>query len=132
MISRKITGIKETCLYIKDLDGAKGFYHEQLGFPIIHHEPGKHIFFRVGSSVLLCFNPEDSKNKTSPPPHFAEGNQHIAFEVDANEYESVKEEFIKSGIPLCDQVIWGSGQESFYFTDPEDNVLEIVPKGVWD
>lgn len=132
MISRKITGIKETCLYIKDLDGAKRFYHERLGFPIIHHEPRKHIFFRAGSSVLLCFNPEDSKNKTSPPPHFAEGNQHLAFEVEADEYEAIKEEFIASGIPISDKVIWGSGQESFYFTDPEANVLEIVPKGVWD
>jgi hypothetical protein len=82
--------------------------------------------------VLLCFNPDDSSTKSSPPPHFAEGNQHIAFEIEAGDYDKVKQEFETSGIAITDKVVWGSGQESFYFNDPENNVLEIVPRGVWD
>lgn len=128
----QITGIKETCLYIHDLEAARRFYHEKLQLPVIHYEADKHIFFRAGNSVLLCFNPDDSRNKTSPPPHFAEGNQHIAFEVKAEHYEPLKARFAEQGIKIMDKVIWGSGQESFYFEDPEKNVLEIVPRGVWD
>ena len=125
--------IKETCLYVHDLNRIKQFYHETLELPIIHDEPGKHIFFRLGSSVLLCFNPEDSKTKVTPPAHFGGGKQHVAFEVSKADYASVKEEIKSRDIIITDEVIWKSGEESFYFEDPEGNVLEIIPdKGIWD
>src|SRR5688500_7558914 len=125
--------IKETCIYFHDLEKARQFYHELLQLPIIHYESGKHIFFRLGSSVLLCFNPEDSKTKTSPPPHYGGGKQHVAFEVRESEYLKSKAEIKSKGIQILDEVIWKSGKESFYFEDPEGNVLEIVPDtGIWD
>ena len=82
--------IKETCLYVRDLEQAKKFYHEMLELPLISYVPTKHIFFKAGSSVLLCFNPDDSKQKLSPPPHYGEGKQHFAFEVGDHEYEHAK------------------------------------------
>lgn len=128
----EIIKIKETCLYLKDLEAAKAFYQGKLGLELIHYEPGKHIFFRAGSSVLLCFNPDDSRHKKSPPPHYAEGNQHYAFEVAREDYTKVKEKVRALGIEIIDELTWKSGQESFYFKDPEQNVLEFVPEGVWD
>jgi len=128
----EILKIKETCLYIHDLEKAKSFYGDKLGLEIIHYLPERHIFFRAGASVLLCFNPEDSKTKASPPPHYAEGNQHFAFEVSKENYLKVKARFEELAIKITDTVNWKSGQESFYFKDPEDNVLEIVPVGIWD
>lgn len=124
--------IKETCLYCHDLEKAKEFYGTLLGLPLIHYQPGKHIFFRAGSSVLLIFNPDDSKLKTSPPGHYAEGNQHFAFEVGVSEYASHKKQIESKGIQIVDRVIWKNGSESFYFKDPEGNILEIVPEGIWD
>lgn len=129
---KEVTQIKESCLYIRDLEKAKEFYHGQLEFEIIHYLKDRHLFFRAGSSVLLCFNPEDSKTKQSPPPHYAEGNQHFAFEVAKADYEQCKNRIKQLGITITDEVIWKSGQESFYFEDPEKNVLEIVPEGIWD
>lgn len=129
---KEVKQIKETCLYLKDLAKAKDFYHGKLGFEVIHYLPEKHCFFRVGKSVLLCFNPEDSKTKTSPPAHFGGGNQHFAFEVSREAYNTCKQRIVNLGIHITDEVIWKSGQESFYFSDPEGNVLEIVPEGIWD
>lgn len=128
-----ILKIKETCLYVHDLDQAKEFYHDTLGLPVISYIKGKHIFFRAGSSVLLVFNPEDSRTKDSPPAHYAEGKQHFAFEVPKKEYEAAKQTIINKGITIIDKVIWSSGQESFYFNDPAGNILEILPDaGIWD
>lgn len=125
-------GIKETCLYIKDLEKARAFYADMLGLEIISYLPDKHLFFKVGYSVLLCFNPDDSGKKTSPPGHYAHGPQHFAFEVDATEYEAHKKQIQQKGIQIIDLVIWESGQESFYFKDPAGNILEIVQVGIWD
>jgi catechol-2,3-dioxygenase len=95
--------------------------------------PGKHIFLRAGDSVLLCFNPEDSRKKESPPPHYGGGKQHFAFEVKASEYDAAKLWIEQKGIAITEKVVCSSGAESFYFEDPEGNVLEIVPeKGIWD
>ncbi|MEQ8362055.1 MAG: VOC family protein [Cyclobacteriaceae bacterium] len=126
-----IKQIKETCIYMPDLKQAHAFYHGLLGLPVISHVEGKHIFFRAGISVLLCFNPEDSRNKKSPPPHFAEGKYHFAFEVPAGEYQNEKQSLISKGIQITDEVEWKNGLKSCYFEDPVGNVLEIVPEGVW-
>ncbi|MBX2942545.1 MAG: VOC family protein [Cyclobacteriaceae bacterium] len=128
----KIKQIKETCIYIRNLDQARDFYHGLLRLPIISHVEGKHIFFRVGTSVLLCFNPDDSRNKKSPPPHFVEGKYHFAFEVAAEDYEMEEQSLITKGILITDEVIWKRGLKSCYFEDPVGNVLEIVPEGIWD
>lgn len=124
--------IKETCLYIKDLYKARRFYEGILEMEVIHFLEGQHLFLRAGQSVLLCFNPNISSKKTSPPAHFAHGNQHFAFEVLQTDYENCKRRIIELGISITDEVIWKSGQESFYFNDPEDNVLEVVPSGIWE
>lgn len=129
----KFIKIKETCLYIHDLERAKRFYHETLELPLISYVEGKHVFFQAGSSVLLCFNPEDSKLKKSPPAHYGGGKQHFAFEVNKADYPAAKKWITTKGIQITDTVTWKSGVESFYFEDPEGNVLEIVPEtGIWD
>jgi catechol 2,3-dioxygenase-like lactoylglutathione lyase family enzyme len=127
-----IRQIKETCIYTTDLTAARKFYHELLGLPILGEVKEKHIFFRAGNSVLLCFNPEDSRMKKSPPAHFSEGKYHFAFEVTSDEYEKHKREIVQKGIVITDTLIWKNGLESFYFNDPIGNVVEIVPEGIWD
>lgn len=82
--------IKETCLYVSNLERAKIFYESTLELPLIAYLPGKHAFFKVGHSVLLLFNPADSKTKISPPPHYGGGKQHVAFEVSEADYENAK------------------------------------------
>jgi catechol 2,3-dioxygenase-like lactoylglutathione lyase family enzyme len=128
----RFTQIKETCLYIDDLDAAERFYSEGLGMPVISKVKGRHIFFRVGSSVLLCFLPEVTRREQNLPPHFAEGKQHIAFEVPLEHYQAWKEKLEALGVAITHEQPWAKGLRSFYFEDPFGHVLEIVPPGIWD
>ncbi|MEM9326357.1 MAG: VOC family protein [Bacteroidota bacterium] len=127
-----ITHIKETCLYVSDLSRTKDFYQDLLGFELINFTPGRHVFLRAGSSVLLCFDPVATKAETQLPPHFAEGHQHLAFEVPQDRYETSKDEIISKGIEIIFEQQWSEGLYSFYFLDPDEHVLEIVPAGLWD
>ncbi|MGK7393057.1 MAG: VOC family protein [Candidatus Cyclobacteriaceae bacterium M3_2C_046] len=128
----QINQIKETCLYVHDLALIQWFYHQKLGLPIISMVENRHIFFRAGTSVLLCFIPEVTKEEKNLPPHYAQGNQHIAFEVDPENYTLWVEKIKSLNIEITHQQKWKDNLSSFYFNDPEGNVLEIVPKGVWD
>ena len=130
LIGMEISHVKEVCLYIPDLDLAEDFYHAKLGLPVISKVPGRHVFFRVGSTVLLCFIPEVTKAEKTLPPHFAHGKQHLAFEVP--DYEGWKLRLEELGIAITHVQDWPRGKESMYFDDPFGHVLEMVPPGLWD
>jgi catechol 2,3-dioxygenase-like lactoylglutathione lyase family enzyme len=128
----KYTQIKETCLYISDLDLAESFYSGIMEMAVISKSPNRHIFFRCGTSVLLCFLPEVTKKEENLPPHYAKGKQHIAFEVSKKDYLKTKSDLLEKGITITHEQEWGNKQKSFYFEDPFGNVLEIVPFGIWE
>ncbi|MFP4092229.1 MAG: VOC family protein [Cyclobacteriaceae bacterium] len=128
----RINQVKENCLYVKNLQESRRFYHEQLGMPIISFVENRHVFFRAGSSVLLCFLPEVTKEEKNLPPHYAHGPQHLAFEVPRHEYELWKEKLKKQQVKITHEQEWKEGKKSFYFEDPSGNVLEILPPGVWE
>ena len=126
----KITQIKETCLYVNDLEASERFYGELLGLPLISFVPGRHIFFRAGASVLLCFNAEATKEEKELPPHFGSGELHFAFEVKPEDYEEAKDHIKKGGIAIEHEAEWGK-LKSFYFRDPDRHLVEIVMKDIW-
>ena len=127
-----INAIKEVCLYAKDLESIKSFYLEKLGFKLIHYKANRHVFFRLGTTVLLCFNPDVTKAEEKLPPHYAVGPQHIAFAVPRIYYEAEKARMLDLGIAITHEEDWGDGWYSFYFEDPAGNILEVVPEGLWE
>lgn len=125
--------LKECCLYLHDLEKAKTFYNNVLELPVISFVADRHVFFRAGEAVFLCFNPDVTREESTLPPHFSEGNQHVAFEVSTNsDYDLWKEKVTQKGINIICEYEWKPGIRSFYFHDFEQNVIEIVMKGVWE
>lgn len=127
-----IQRIKETCLYVSDLNRTREFYEGKLGLECFSLVPGRHIFFRAGESVLLCFNPEVTKDDQKLPPHWGQGKLHLAFEVGKEEYGQWKEKVSAAGIEIVHEQPWGETHLSFYFEDPDGHVLEIIMEGLWD
>ncbi|HEY0030831.1 MAG TPA: VOC family protein [Bacteroidia bacterium] len=128
----KFLQIKETCIYVKDLQQSYVFYHEMLELEMIGEVKDRHIFFRAGASVLLCFIAEQTLHHSFPlPPHGAHGQIHFAFEVEVLEYEKTKIEFSRKNISIEHEQQWKNGLHSFYFRDPDGHLLEVAQKGIW-
>lgn len=108
------------------------FYEEVLGFKVIAYVTGRHIFFKAGSSILLCFLDGATKESSTLPVHGSNGSIHIAFEVNKGEYETWKDKITQSKIEIIKEHDWGRDLKSFYFRDPDGHLLEIVPEGLWD
>lgn len=132
IIAMNIKKIKETCLYVADLQKSKQFYGDRLGFELIGEVKERHVFFRVGESVLLCFNAEASSKSTTLPPHHGYGQLHLAFEVSKADYEGWKGKVKTLGIAVEQEFDWGGGFLSFYFRDPDQHLLEVVMEGMWE
>lgn len=126
------TQIKETGIYVKDLERTRHFYQDQLGLELIVLTKGRHVFFRAGTSVLLCFIAEATQQDTQLPPHYGTGNIHFAFETERNQYEAWKKKITTEGIAIEQETTWRDGLKSFYFRDPDGHLVEIVEPGIWE
>ena len=127
----RLTKIKETCLYVSDLERTKSFYCELLGLELISMKEGRHVFFRVGDDVLLCFLPEITKEEKVLTPHYANGQQHFAFECLIDELDNWKSVLEEHQIEIEREIEWHPGCRSIYFRDPDDHSVEIVMPGLW-
>ena len=124
--------IKETCIYVTDLQATKEFYAGKLGFPVISLVEGRHVFFRAGQSVLLCFVAEKTMMDAELPPHGAKGSVHLAFEAATEAYNESLALITNAGIEVLHQHVWPNKRRSFYFHDPDKNLLEIIEEGLWE
>ncbi len=127
-----IARIKETCIYVTNLQRTKEFFADQLGLPLISLVEGRHVFFRAGDSVLLCFIAEQTLKEKELPVHGAHGRVHFAFEVVQKEYEAALQQVKDAGITILHKHVWKNGQCSFYFHDPDKNLVEVIEEGLWN
>lgn len=114
----------------------KDFYVNHLGLDLVSEEEGRHVFLKAGKSMLLIFNPENTRlaaNSTFPthgaftPP----SSIHFALEIKQAGYEAAKNVLIQDKVAIEKEMRWGSGGKSIYFRDPAGNLVEIVTKGHW-
>lgn len=124
--------IKETCIYVTDLQATKEFYAYKLRLPLISMADGRHVFFKAGESVLLCFIAEKTKAEKELPPHGATGPVHFAFEVVKEEYKAALQKAKEAGIQILHEHAWPNGRRSFYFHDPDKNLVEVIEEGLWE
>lgn len=127
-----ILSIKETCIYVEDLELTKGFYSGKLGLPLISFVPNRHVFFRAGASVLLCFLADATRKEKDLPPHGAIGQIHLAFEVSREKYAETLLQTESAGIRILHKHLWKNGLHSFYFHDPDNHLIEIIEQGLWE
>jgi catechol 2,3-dioxygenase-like lactoylglutathione lyase family enzyme len=128
----QIQAIIETAIYVDDLDATERFYRDIFGLGVIAKEPGRHVFFQVGtSSVLLAFIAETTLRSSEKTPHGAKGPGHFAMSIEAQSLDAWRRKLQENGIAIEDEVSWPQSGRSIYFRDPSGNSVELVTPGVW-
>jgi catechol 2,3-dioxygenase-like lactoylglutathione lyase family enzyme len=132
----KFRKIVKTCIYSFDLETMKDFYVDKVGLEFISEEEERHVFIKAGKSMLLIFNPENTRVKgnsrfpvhgaTTPPACV-----HLALEIEKNVYEESKNMLIQNGIVIEKEMVWDNGSGSIYFRDPAGNLVEFITEGNW-
>jgi catechol-2,3-dioxygenase len=131
----KIKKVVETCIYCSDLQSMKNFYVRILGLSVIQEEHDKLIFLKAGKSMLLIFDPMQTRtNNGSLPVHGAltpPSSIHFAMEIEEQEYHASKQLLASNKIAIEKEVNWDSQAKSIYFRDPAGNLVELITPGAW-
>ena len=126
----RLSGVLETVLYVTDQPRAEAFYGDLLGMRLLDRQPGRSLFYRAGDSVFLLVCADQTETGGSLPPHGARGPIHTCFLVPPDEYDRWKDHLEARGVEILQEVRWRRGL-SFYFHDPDGNLLEIANADIW-
>lgn len=129
--------ILEAALYVDDLDAAAEFYGRVLGLEAFQTVPDRHVFFRVGRSVLLIFDPaateRPTRNARLPlPPHGARGPGHVCFALPRSDITALRKRLLDQGVAVESEFDWPNGAHSLYVRDPAGNSVEFAEPWLWD
>ena len=123
---RRIKGLGEVSIRVKDLDAMHKFYEEVVGLELLRREES-FVFFKVAEGYgghtqnLALFetkSPKLSQEKTTL--------HHIALNVSLEDFESEKRRLEGLGLKVNATVHEWLHVRSLYFPDPEGNSLEFV------
>ncbi len=132
----KLNDVKETALYVDNLERAKKFYREVLGLEAIVEQENLCAFNVESKHVLLLFLRGAFLNDTelpggTIPPHDGSGHLHTGFSIDLQELPAWEQHFAAKGVEIEGRVTWPKGGKSIYFRDPDGHLLELLTPGVW-
>ena len=120
----KMKGLTHFTIPVKDLQRAKTFYCDTLGFDLVRENPHM-IFCRCQDDYFVLTY---SENPVDPNPG-EKHDIHTAFYVDSDEYDRALNFLAENGIRVFkneerhgDATFTG---RSAYFHDPDRNVLEL-------
>jgi len=123
----KLTGIGHINLGVADQEASKRFYRDVLGFRIAEEDP-EHggVFMTLGENFHTLDIGQHPSPEDAPRPHRGQIElAHITFQVGS--YAALREAYshlVKSGVEIM-RAANHVNQRSFYFADPDRNVLEI-------
>jgi glyoxylase I family protein len=121
-VLQAIRNLDYVVLLCQDLDKMKAFYHEVMGFPI-YRDWDDWIEMRVGS-ILLTLR---KRGRPADGPHTpGAASLQMAFRVAPKEVDACHAELARLGVAILEEPRdQDSGHRTLFFTDPENNLLEI-------
>lgn len=132
----RLGGVRETALYVDDLERAENFYRDTLGLKKLAGDERFCALDVGGASVLLLFARGGSAEQTRLeggviPGHDGAGPLHVGFSVAVDGLRAWEHRLAESGVKVLSEVNWPRGGRSVYFRDPDGHLLELLTPGVW-
>ena len=125
--NRRIKGLGEVSIQVRDLDVMHKFYEEVVGLVVLRRDDDERfVFFKVAegygghSQNLALFEASNTLNPQESTLH------HIALNVALEDFETEKMRLEGLGLKIDATVHEWLHVRSMYFYDPEGNHLEFV------
>ncbi len=131
---RRIKGLGEVSIRVKDLDAMHRFYEGVVGLEVLRREES-YVFFKIAEGYgghtqnLALFDAANRMFLENKSPQLSQEQttlHHIALNVSLGDFESEKRRLEGLGLIVrATEHAW-LHVRSLYFADPEGNLLEFV------
>jgi catechol 2,3-dioxygenase-like lactoylglutathione lyase family enzyme len=124
-----VTGISELVLEVADLDGARAFYRDVLGFEETLYGEGRddRYWYLIGDTARLgLWTPQTGLAGGRGGAHV-----HFAFHVADDEVDRIRDRLVEAEAQVEGPVQLGPGR-AVYVTDPDGNVVEFWSQDMRD
>ncbi len=136
--SPAINGVVETILYSDDLERATRFYRDVLGLTPMKGDGERFQALDTGANRVLLLFKRGGTLTAQPvpsggmiPPHDGHGPLHLAFAINAADYEVWCARLREHRVEVESETQWERGGRSIYFRDPDHHLVELVTPGIW-
>jgi catechol-2,3-dioxygenase len=122
---RRVKGLGEVSIRVRDLDAMQKFYEEVVGLEVLRRDES-FVFFKIAEGYgghtqnLALFEASNTLNPQESTLH------HIALNVALEDFETEKMRLEDLGLKINATVHEWLHVRSLYFYDPEGNHLEFV------
>ena len=131
-MTRIVAGLAEVVLWVRDMDRALHFYRDVFGLELISPPELPNKFLKAGGGAdgvpeMIVLVPHPDPTVEFPREKPKRVLHHLAFRVEAAEYETLRERLIDSGVELrsgIHPVL--KGVRTFYADDPDGNEVECI------
>ena len=132
--NRRVKGLGEVSICVKDLDAMQKFYEEVVGLEVLRRDES-FVFFKVAEGYgghtqnLALFDASNTtflNNKAEQLNSQESTLHHIALNVALEDFEAEKMRLEGLGLKVNATVHEWLHVRSMYFSDPEGNSLEFV------
>jgi len=123
--NRRVKGLGEVSIQVRDLDAMQKFYEEVVGLEVLRRDES-FVFFKVAEGYgghtqnLALFEASNTLNPQESTLH------HIALNIALEDFETEKMRLDGLGLKIHATVHEWLHVRSLYFYDPEGNHLEFV------
>ena len=131
---RRIKGLGEVSIRVKNLDAMQRFYEEVLGLEVLRRED-TFVFFTIAEGygghdqILALFDTTDRYLLEAKSPQLSSDQttlHHIALNISLEDFEAEKRRLEVLGLKVRAYEHEWIHVRSLYFPDPEGNLLELV------
>ena len=125
----QLKGLDHFALNVKDMNRSEKFYHQVLGFPVIHRTRTraglKHIEVDAGNVAIALFESPDLDFDSAQKVMTDDGYLHFAFGGKPEQYEEIVQNLKGNNVELDGEPRNHPVGKSIYFFDPDSHHLEI-------
>jgi catechol 2,3-dioxygenase-like lactoylglutathione lyase family enzyme len=131
-MSRSVAGLAEIVLWVRDIETALHFYRDLFELEVISPTELPNKFLKAGDGAdgvpeMIVLIPHPDRSSEFPRAKPERVLHHLAFRVEAPEYDNLRERFVAAGM----QVRSGihpvlKGVRTFYVDDPDGNEVECI------
>ena len=131
-MSRVVGGLAEIVLWVRDMQKSLDFYRDLFGLELISPPELPNKFLKAGGGAdgvpeMIVLVPHPDPTIEFPPEKAKRVLHHLAFRVEAGEYEKLRDRLIASGFEVrsgIHPVL--KGVRTFYADDPDGNECECI------